>query len=45
MAKGAEIDGRQFAGLLDIAMKRLTRTVDGYSFDRRIKWVLISWKK
>jgi SAM-dependent methyltransferase len=44
MARGTEINGRQYTNLLTIARKRLTRNDNHYSFSRKIKWVLISWK-
>jgi len=44
MARGTEINRRQYISLLAIARKRLIKVNDSYSSFRRIKWVLISWK-
>jgi SAM-dependent methyltransferase len=42
MARGREIDGRQFAGLIEVARKHTTRKDAFYFSSRKIKWALIS---
>jgi hypothetical protein len=42
MARGREIDDRQFAGLIEVARKHTTRKDAFYFSNRKIKWALIS---
>ncbi len=44
MARGAEVNDRQFVRLLAIARNRLTRGDSFYYSTRKMKWVLISWQ-
>ncbi|HTY81702.1 MAG TPA: methyltransferase domain-containing protein [Dehalococcoidales bacterium] len=43
-ARGASLTENQFARMERVAGNYLTRVDDGFSLDRKIKWVLISWK-
>ncbi len=45
MARGVEINSKQYLKLREVAKKHLTRADNYYSSYRKIKWVLISWKK
>jgi precorrin-6B methylase 2 len=44
MARGAEINGRQYASLLEVTRKHFKMVDNFYSSFRKIKWALISWE-